>query len=107
MRLEAQQAILNAIAKARNWIDCLVSDRVSSIEEIAREEKITERYLRQLISLGFASPQFVRAVASGEGSEHLTLTELAVAFPASWSALSLPKTPSVQWKIESRHDVAR
>ena len=85
---EARQAILNAIANARIWMDDLVSGRVSSIEEIAREEKITERYLRQLISLGFASPQFVRAIARGEGSEHLTLTEMAVAFPASWSAQS-------------------
>ena len=83
---ESQQAILNAIASARIWMDDLVSGRVSSIKEIARDEKITERYLRQLMSLAFASPHIVRAIARGEGSEHLTLTELASAFPASWSA---------------------
>jgi site-specific DNA recombinase len=88
MKPEAQQAILGAIAKARIWMDDLVSGRVSSIKKIARHEKITERYLRQLMSLAFASPQFVCAIARGEGSEHLTLTELAAAFPASWPAQS-------------------
>ena len=88
MNPETQKAILNAIAKARNWMDCLVSGRASSTEEIARHEKITERYLRQLMLFAFASPQFVRAIAHGEGSEHLTLTELAAAFPVSWSAQS-------------------
>ena len=86
MKPEAQQAILNAIAKARSWINDLVSGRGSLLKEIARHEKITERYLRQLMSLAFASPHIVRAIARGEGSEHLTLTELASAFPVSWSA---------------------
>ena len=84
LRPDTQQAILNAIAKARKWLDDLVTGRFSSIEEIAGDEEITERYVRQLMSLAFASPEFVRTILRREGSENLTLTALASSFPVSW-----------------------
>ncbi len=77
---------LHAIAKARKWLDDLVTGRFSSIEEIAGDEEITERYVRQLMSLAFASPEFVRTILRREGSESLTLTALASSFPVSWPA---------------------
>ena len=84
LRPDTQEAILNAIAKARKWLDDLVTGRLSSIEEIAGDEEITERYVRQLMSLAFASPEFVRTILRREGSESLTLTALASSFPVSW-----------------------
>ncbi len=84
LRPDTQEAILNAIAKARKWLDDLVTGRFSSIEEIAGDEEITERYVRQLMSLAFASPEFVRTILRREGSESLTLTAIASSFPVSW-----------------------
>ncbi len=86
LRPDTQQAVLNAIAKARKWLDDLVTGRFSSIEEIAGDEELTERYVRQLMSLAFASPEFVRTILRREGSENLTLTALASSFPVSWPA---------------------
>ena len=86
LRPDTQQAVLNAIAKARKWLDDLVTGRFSAIEEIAGDEELTERYVRQLMSLAFASPEFVRTILRREGSESLTLTALASSFPVSWPA---------------------
>jgi DNA invertase Pin-like site-specific DNA recombinase len=53
---ERRDAILQAIAKARSWIDDLSSGRVSSLDKIAAREGKVERHIRTLAPLGFVFP---------------------------------------------------
>ena len=81
---EARDALLEAIAKARVWIDDLVSGKVASLDEIARRERKAERHVRLLAPLAFVSPRLVSAIVGGDGAADLTVTGFAIALPFSW-----------------------
>lgn len=77
LKLEARDNLLAAIAKARSWIDDIVSGRVGSLEEIARREGKGVRHIRLLAPLAFVSPQVVRAIIAGAAPADITMTGLA------------------------------
>ena len=80
-----REALLIAIAKARNWIDDLAHGRVASFAVIARREGKAERHIRLLAPLAFLSPRIVSALLDGTAPADLTLTKLARALPYSWT----------------------
>ncbi len=80
-----REALLIAIAKARNWIDDLAHGRVASFTVIARREGKAERHIRLLAPLAFLSPRIVSALLDGTAPADLTLTKLARALPYSWT----------------------
>jgi DNA invertase Pin-like site-specific DNA recombinase len=80
-----REALLIAIAKARQWIDDLAHGRAASFAVIARREGKAERHIRQLAPLAFVSPRIVSALLEGAASADLTLTKLARALPYSWA----------------------
>jgi site-specific DNA recombinase len=79
---ETRDAIL--LAKARSWIDDLVSDRVRSFAEIAGYEGKVERHIRLLAELAFISPRALAAIIDGTGPHDATVTALAQAVPYRW-----------------------
>jgi hypothetical protein len=81
--------LLKAIANARVWIDDLVTGRLKSLADIARQENKVERHVRLLAPLAFASPQLVSAIAAGTASARLKVTSLAEALPCLWSRQGL------------------
>jgi len=84
IRAEARARHLEAIARARFWLDEIVAGRVAGTAEIAERERCSERSVRLTLSLAFLSPELVRAVAQGtlpHGIGVSRLTEL----PASWA----------------------
>ncbi len=85
MNLETREALLAAIAKARAWIDDLVSGRLKSLADIARQEGKVERHVRLLAPLAFVSPQLVSAIAAGTAPATLKVTSIAEALPYLWN----------------------
>jgi site-specific DNA recombinase len=81
---EARAALLEAIAKARVWIDELVTGQVESLAEIARRERKVERHVLFLAPLAFASPKMIAETIQGDVPTDLTVTRLATALPYSW-----------------------
>jgi site-specific DNA recombinase len=81
---DTRDALLEAIAKARLWIDDLVIGRVKSLAEIAQREGKGERHVRLLAPLAFASPQLVSAIIEGSERPNLTVTSLANGLPFIW-----------------------
>jgi hypothetical protein len=77
-----------AAAKARIWIDDLVSGRVRSFAEIARSEGKVERHIRLLAPLAFLPPRTLAAIANGTFRQDVTVTALARAVPFSWELQS-------------------
>jgi site-specific DNA recombinase len=82
---DRREALLIAIAKARNWIDDLAHGRVASFAVIARREGKVERHIRLLAPLAFLSPRIVSALLDGSAPADLTVTKLASALPYSWA----------------------
>jgi site-specific DNA recombinase len=80
-----REALLIAIAKAREWMDDLAHGRVTSFAAIARREAKVERHIRLLLPLAFLSPRIVSTLLDGSAPAGLTVTALARALPWSWA----------------------
>jgi site-specific DNA recombinase len=79
-----RDALLMAIAKARNWVDELAHGRLGSFAVLARREGKLERHIRLLAALAFVSPRIVSALLEGCPVD-LTLTKFVRALPWSWA----------------------
>jgi site-specific DNA recombinase len=80
-----REALLIAIAKARQWIDDLAHGRAASFAVLARREGKVERHIRLLVPLAFLSPRIVSGLLYGTAPVGLTITTLARALPWSWA----------------------
>jgi hypothetical protein len=80
--------LLRAVARARRWVDDLISGSVCSVGELARREGIDGRSVRRLIPLGFLSPRIIEAIATGRQPVELTVEALTrrIDLPLLWSA---------------------
>jgi site-specific DNA recombinase len=81
---DARDTLLNAIAKARRWINGVTTGKVNSFDDIATNEKKVERHIRLLAPLAFAAPSIVQSIIEGTAPAHLTVTELAKSSVHSW-----------------------
>jgi Protein of unknown function (DUF692) len=84
LKPETRDALLEAIAKARAWIDDLVEGRVNSLAEIASRERKVERHVRLLAPLAFVAPQLVSSIIEGAAPADVTVTGLANGLQFSW-----------------------
>jgi site-specific DNA recombinase len=80
-------ALIKAIARGRAWFDELVvSGRARSLQELAKRDGISRRYIRRLVGLAFLSPQLVEAILQGRQPVALTATRLAeLDLPLDWT----------------------
>jgi site-specific DNA recombinase len=85
IKASRREALLIAIAKARQWIDDLAHDRAASFAVIARREGKAERHIRLLTPLAFVSPRILSTLLDGTAPADLTLTKLARALPYCWA----------------------
>jgi hypothetical protein len=83
MRPEARARLLEAIAKARRWLDGLLVGRFTSTAEIARHERCSERSVRIALSLAFLAPAIVRAAVDGRLPYGLTASSFSE-LPMRW-----------------------
>jgi site-specific DNA recombinase len=81
---DKRDVLLNAIARARRWIDDITSGRVKSFADIATKEKNVERHIRLLAPLAFVAPSLVQSIIDGIAPVNLTVTELAKSSVHSW-----------------------
>ena len=65
IRSEARSRLLAGIARARLWLDAIMTGRIADTSALAEREGISERAARQLLSLAFVAPDIVEAAASG------------------------------------------
>jgi hypothetical protein len=83
IRSETRARLIEAIAKARRWVEELVSGEVKSTAEIAKRENCSERAVRMTLSLAFLNPRIVEAAVAGQLSNHVGATGL-VNPPLGW-----------------------
>jgi site-specific DNA recombinase len=79
-------ALIKAIARGRSWFEELAIGRARSLQELAKREGITRRYIRRLVGLAFLSPQLVEAILQGCQPVELTTTRLTeFDLPLDWT----------------------
>jgi site-specific DNA recombinase len=83
MRAEARARLLEAIAKARLWLDGLIAGRFTSTAEIALHERCSERAVRITLSLAFLAPPIVKAAVEGRLPYGLTASSFSE-LPILW-----------------------
>jgi site-specific DNA recombinase len=57
--------LVSAIAKGRQWLDDVISGRVTTVQEICVREKCSARQVNMTISLAFLAPNLVKAAVEG------------------------------------------
>jgi site-specific DNA recombinase len=83
MRVEARRAFASAYGKARTWLDLLIGDPRTSVQDLADREQRTERSIRQTLSLAFLDPALVAAALQGRLPRGFGLKRM-MDLPADW-----------------------
>src|SRR5436853_669464 len=79
-------ALIKAIARGRGWFEELATGRARSLQELAKRDGISRRYIRRLVGLAFLSPQLVEAIRQGRQPVELTATRLTeLDLPLDWT----------------------
>jgi hypothetical protein len=79
-------ALIKAIARGRAWFEELATGRARSLQDLAKRDGISRRYIRRLVGLAFLSPQLVEAILQGRQSVELTASRLTeVDLPLDWT----------------------
>jgi site-specific DNA recombinase len=79
-------ALIKAIVRGRAWFEELATGRARSLQELAKRDGITRRYIRRLLNLAFLSPQLVEAILQGRQPAELTATRLTeLDLPLDWT----------------------
>src|SRR6202045_2185232 len=79
-------ALIKAIARGRAWFEELVSGGARSLQELAKRDGISRRYIRRLIGLAFLSPELIEAILQGRQPVALTATRLTeLDLPLDWT----------------------
>jgi DNA invertase Pin-like site-specific DNA recombinase len=78
-------ALIKAIARGRAWFEELATGHARSLQELAKRDGISRRYIRRLVGLAFLSPQLIEAILQGRQSVELTATRLTeLDMPLDW-----------------------
>jgi hypothetical protein len=94
IRAESRARLVEGIAKARLWLDQLVSGEIESTSEIAERENCTERSVRMTLGLAFLSPAIVQAAIDGTLPRACGVSQ----------CLDMPSAWSEQWRVLSGQD---
>ena len=79
-------ALIKAIVRGRTWFEELATGRARSLQELAKRDGTSRRYIRRLVGLAFLSPQLVEAILQGRQPVELTATRLTeLDLPLDWT----------------------
>ena len=82
------QALINYLSRAYQWLNLLTSGKVSSIQALAETEKVNTTHVIRTINKAFLAPDIIRAILSGTQPPHITLKFLKkfAVLPNDWEA---------------------
>ena len=78
-------ALVKAIARAHGWREQLINGQVSGPRAISKQTGLDESYVRRILNLAFLAPDIVEAILNGRQPEDLTLENLRMKLPISWT----------------------
>jgi site-specific DNA recombinase len=83
-QFERRARLVSAIARGRQWLDDVVSGRVTTIAELCAREKCSNRQVNMTISLAFLAPNLVKAAVEGRLPRGIGVERLRDP-PTEWS----------------------
>jgi site-specific DNA recombinase len=83
-QFERRARLVSAIARGRQWLDDVVSGRVTTVQEICISEKCSVRQVNMTISLAFLAPNLVKAAVEGRLPRGIGVERLRDP-PAEWA----------------------
>src|SRR5204863_939846 len=83
-RFERRARLVGAIARGRQWLDDVVSGRVTTVAELCAREKCSVRQVNMTISLAFLAPKLVKAAVEGRLPRGIGIERLRDP-PTEWS----------------------
>ncbi len=82
---ESTKAIQKALRRALVWNQALLNGTASTLTELAKTEKVEQRYICDLIKLAYLAPDIMEAIIEGRIPAGLTLDRLKKKFSMDWS----------------------
>jgi hypothetical protein len=64
-QFERRARLVSAIARGRQWLDDVLSARVTTVAELCAREKCSARQINMTMSLAFLAPNLVKAAVDG------------------------------------------
>ena len=88
----SRQAILKAIARARQWYEQITTGQATNIAQLAGIDGVSPRFIRMQMKLVQLSPQSIEYLMTWPESLPLSLNDLLAAIPMDWreQPLGLP-----------------
>jgi hypothetical protein len=79
---QVSKSLTKGLGRAFRWRKLLESGEYSTIDEIAKAEKVNASYVSRVLRLTLLSPKMVEGILDGRECPHLQ--DLLNPFPASW-----------------------
>lgn len=83
-RARVDNTMVKAIARGFRWRKLLEAGVHTTIEDIARAEKISASYVSRILRLTLLAPAIVEAILDGRQEQKITLAVLMKPFPVEW-----------------------
>ena len=81
---ERRALLVSAIARGRQWLDDVVSGRMTTVAELCAREKCSVRQVNMTISLAFLAPNLVKAAIEGRLPRGIGIERLRD-LPSEWT----------------------
>jgi len=77
--------LIQALARSHAWRQAFLADPTLTIQAMATEAGLSERYVSQMVRLGYLAPDIVEAILAGTQPRSLSLKKLLRGVPPNWS----------------------
>ncbi len=81
---QANQTLIEAIAKAHRWQEQLESGEHPSIEDLAQFVGVDRTYVGRILRLTNLAPDIIEAILRGDEPDSISLTKLRRNLPVRW-----------------------
>ena len=78
-------ALIKAVARASVWAEQLLKGEVTSLQALARVNRLDTRYVGRLLRCAFLAPDLVEAILQGRQPPDLTLGRMLDDMPLDWA----------------------
>ena len=90
-------ALIKAVARAHDWYEAVIQEKVLDMRSLARLAGLTERYVGKVFACAFLAPDIIDSILEGNQPHDLTFEKLCRHVPLSWeeqrSKFGFPQNP--------------
>ena len=77
-------SLVNVVARARDWYEQIVANKIGSIDQLAQKAGLTRRYIRRILQCATLSPRIAEALLTGNHGPNLTVNDILQPATLDW-----------------------